>query len=505
MTKDSLDTGRRLAALDDIGLRTSTPWSELDAIAGSAASLLGVPIALISVLDDARQVLKGAHGLPAPLAASRVTGVSPMCRQVVWTGRPVVVQDARNRVAQSGDDAIVALRIGGYAGVPLTMPDGTCFAVLSAISPQPRTWNSRDVDVLRALGATAMAIVERQQLERRCERLEQALRRERAARELLLRVATAASVATTSQQPLLDALTELTDHLGWPVGEVVGVDGERLASRAWRVTDGRYDALDDEVGRRGGDDRLIAAVIRTGAPASRELPTGSTAEQLGLATACAIPILVRGGVAAVIVLSTTDPAPALDEIFSLVARVATVLAPVIERERATGLTGSHIAALEDHALHDDLTGLLNRRGFFVVAESHLAIARRKLLPGLLIFVDLDGLKTANDRHGHGAGDELLRDAAAALRTTFRDADTIARLGGDEFVVLSMEAVSPDMPAIDERLAAEVLRVNRRRDPRLPLAWSTGVVSFEPGSAQTLGALMLEADRRMYEAKRRLRP
>jgi diguanylate cyclase (GGDEF)-like protein len=360
MTKDSRDTGARLAELDDIGLRTATPWSELDAIAAAASSLLDAPIALISVLDDSRQVLKGAHGVPASVVASRVTAVSPMCRQVVASGRPVVVQDARNRSPQPGDDAIVALRIGGYLGVPLSLPNGTCFAALAAISPRPRTWNDRDVEILRALGATAMAIIERKQVERRYERLEETLRLERSARELMLRGAFGAESAAT-RQPLLDAL----------------------------------------------------------------------------------------------------------------------------------------------ALHDELTGLLNRRGFFVVAESHLAIARRKLLPGMLLFVDLDGLKRTNDRFGHAAGDDLLREAGAALRATFRDADTVARLGGDEFVVLSLEAEAVDLPAIDGRLAAELVRVNQRRVPSLPLAWSVGVVAFEPGRDQSLGALMLEADRRMYEAKRRV--
>src|SRR5207237_3231974 len=87
------------------------------------------------------------------------------------------------------------------------------------------------------------------------------------------------------------------------------------------------------------------------------------------------------------------------------------------------------------ALGDDLTGLANRRAFVTVGEQLLRVAERAGETVLLVYADLDGMKSINDRHGHAAGDEALRQAAQLLRETFREADLVARIGGDEFCVL----------------------------------------------------------------------
>lgn len=157
--------------------------------------------------------------------------------------------------------------------------------------------------------------------------------------------------------------------------------------------------------------------------------------------------------------------------------------------------------LEKTSIHDALTGLLNRRGLFAAAPAQLDAARRHSAGGLLLYVDLDGLKVANDRYGHSAGDDLLRSAASVLRSSFRDSDTIARMGGDEFVVIASDTPRSDHPAILARLATELRRSNEHRDPAIPLAWSLGLVSIEPGDS--LDSLMSAADRRMYSAKRAL--
>jgi diguanylate cyclase (GGDEF)-like protein len=162
------------------------------------------------------------------------------------------------------------------------------------------------------------------------------------------------------------------------------------------------------------------------------------------------------------------------------------------------------ALMEDQALHDELTGLLNRRGFRLVAESHLALARRDGLPGVLLYIDVDGLKQVNDGHGHATGDTLLRDAARVLQDTFREADTVGRLGGDEFVVLSIHAGESDRPAIAARLAAGLRRINRDRDDHLPLIWSVGMAAFGATGMQTLDTLIADADRTMYRMKRKQR-
>ena len=160
--------------------------------------------------------------------------------------------------------------------------------------------------------------------------------------------------------------------------------------------------------------------------------------------------------------------------------------------------------LEQTSIRDELTGLLNRRGLYSVATAQLDAVHRHSVAGLLLYVDLDGLKATNDHHGHAAGDDLLRSAASVLRASFHDTDTIARLGGDEFVVLATDTPRNHHPAILARLATELARVNEHRDPAIPLAWSLGLVSIEPTVAHSLDNLMSAADRRMYSAKRALR-
>ena len=157
--------------------------------------------------------------------------------------------------------------------------------------------------------------------------------------------------------------------------------------------------------------------------------------------------------------------------------------------------------LEQTSVHDELTGLLNRRGLFASAPAQLDVVRRHSIGGALLYVDLDGLKTTNDRYGHAAGDDLLRSAAFVLRSSFRDADTIARVGGDEFVVIATDVPRAEHAAILTRLATELGHANGRRDRTVPLAWSVGLISIAPATTDGLDALMSAADRQMYSAKR----
>jgi diguanylate cyclase (GGDEF)-like protein len=174
-----------------------------------------------------------------------------------------------------------------------------------------------------------------------------------------------------------------------------------------------------------------------------------------------------------------------------------------ELEIASANDKHHTLELEKTSYRDELTGLLNRRGLFAVATAQLDTVLRHSIGGLLLYVDLDGLKATNDHYGHAAGDELLRSAATVLRTSFREADTIARLGGDEFVVLATDTPHNEHPAILARLTNELTRANTRRDPDIPLAWSLGLVSIDPTAGDSLDTLMSVADQRMYSAKRAL--
>ncbi len=89
------------------------------------------------------------------------------------------------------------------------------------------------------------------------------------------------------------------------------------------------------------------------------------------------------------------------------------------------------------SITDDLTGLLNRRGFFPIAEQQLKLANRSGTGLVLLFADIDNLKWINDKFGHKEGDAVLIDVSRAIKESFRDSDIIARLGGDEFAVFDV--------------------------------------------------------------------
>ena len=108
---------------------------------------------------------------------------------------------------------------------------------------------------------------------------------------------------------------------------------------------------------------------------------------------------------------------------------------VRSRQRAWGLVGEKTDELEYRALHDPLTDLPNRILVLDRAEQILARGRRQDVPVTALFVDIDGFKQINDRFGHQAGDDLLRQVAARLVTVLRDSDTVGRVGGDEFAML----------------------------------------------------------------------
>lgn len=185
-----------------------------------------------------------------------------------------------------------------------------------------------------------------------------------------------------------------------------------------------------------------------------------------------------------------------DRTMKLEAVNASLVAEIAERRRAE----EDIRRL---SLTDELTGLHNRRSFFLLAEQELRAARRTNLVSLLFFIDLDGLKHTNDTFGHEAGDLVIAAAAQVLRASFRDADVVARIGGDEFVVLAVGG--GELPeVISSRVQAMVEEFNKSGRCRYPLSLSMGVISCKPQELRPLHELLAQADTLMYANKQRRR-
>jgi len=157
------------------------------------------------------------------------------------------------------------------------------------------------------------------------------------------------------------------------------------------------------------------------------------------------------------------------------------------------------AAMRALALTDVLTGLNNRRGFFVQAEHMFRLARRRHASCSVIYADIDGLKLVNDQLGHAAGDELIQDAAAVLRESLRDSDVLARLGGDEFAAFVLNDAHPRVML--GRLQDNLRAFNLMQERSYHLAISAGAVQCDPHGSTALLDYVQSADREMYLHKR----
>lgn len=156
--------------------------------------------------------------------------------------------------------------------------------------------------------------------------------------------------------------------------------------------------------------------------------------------------------------------------------------------------------LQEISLVDELTGVYNRRGFHTLAGHQVDIAKRTGKSMIICFFDLDHMKSINDVHGHGAGDEIIRAAAGVLKSTFRTSDIISRWGGDEFVVLMINGECEDMQAVDGRIIRNINDYNESARHSYLLSLSWGTARFDPSSHEDLNDVIASADAVMYGNK-----
>jgi diguanylate cyclase (GGDEF)-like protein len=208
------------------------------------------------------------------------------------------------------------------------------------------------------------------------------------------------------------------------------------------------------------------------------------AEELGAVSVLFQPVIRDGVPIAVLAVYWDRPVKSLDdELAQVIALLAAETSNAIERTEL-------LERLERAARTDDLTGLLNRRAWDEQVTREVARARRSGNPLCVAMLDVDHFKAYNDRHGHQAGDRLLKEAAAEWGLRVRDTDLLARYGGDEFALA--------LPDCGMEEAVELLEALRSATPEDESS-SAGIASWN-GSESDLD-LMTRADRALYEAKR----
>jgi len=170
-------------------------------------------------------------------------------------------------------------------------------------------------------------------------------------------------------------------------------------------------------------------------------------------------------------------------IYSLVAILAAKIRRIFEVTRK-------------YAMHDSLTGLLNRRAFLDIGNSEVARSKRYGHPMAVLFLDLDNFKTLNDLNGHKAGDEALKTTAKVLLNTLRNNDQISRLGGDEFAIL--------LPEINFEEALEAASkisnaINASLSKFQSVSGSIGVAWYREVD-RSFSEMLNSADQLMYQVK-----
>lgn len=156
--------------------------------------------------------------------------------------------------------------------------------------------------------------------------------------------------------------------------------------------------------------------------------------------------------------------------------------------------------IHDLTLRDELTGLYNMRGFYLLGEQTLRLAQRAELPFSVLFIDLDGLKKINDDLGHNIGSAYLAETGELVMACFRETDVKGRFGGDEFVVAGQfSMVGIEIAA--GRLKTFAAESNERNPRKYPLSLSVGWVTLDHPSNESLKELVTRADEAMYREKR----
>ena len=170
-----------------------------------------------------------------------------------------------------------------------------------------------------------------------------------------------------------------------------------------------------------------------------------------------------------------------------------------EAEKRIKRQEARIKQLESLSVTDELTQLLNRRGFLQQFQFSLSISRRNKTGGSLMILDLDKFKQINDTYGHLAGDEVLKNVGIAISTVVRESDIVGRIGGDEFSIL--------LPGASPVTVTERISQIRSAISELQFSWNYKnlIISGSIGRCDYLGheneqEILNFADTSMYKQK-----
>jgi len=458
----------RLHRLDQMQLLDQTQDEELRRIAEEVAKRFGAPSAMISLVLEDKQWAKAHHGLTGRMLEQRGSPrEESFCTHVVQGRQPLVVADAAAHPAFAENPLVKEGLVRGYAGVPLEIPTGDVLGALCIFDSKPITTTVEDLDQLGVLARGVAGQLELRSSARRQER-------ERA------RLEPGLHKQLESPKGLFDALSYLSAVLDDTDDGVILLDGGRKVVFANQAAADLFALASDSLIGRDRDEVVREAAQLSSDPDDfvrrmRVAPEGPFAlraefemdrPRRRFVRWAAKPVQLVEGIGHVIVLS--DITAAMD----------------LARER------------EQLARTDPVTGLMNRRGGEKVLEREGSRAQRFGSRVSVALVDLDHFKQLNERHGHRAGDEVLRAVGLAIANAMRGIDVTVRWGGDELLAILPATGLEGARSFAERVRAQVETL----DPALlhGVTLSVGVAELQPG--EDWADAVRRADVKLYEAK-----
>lgn len=278
--------------------------------------------------------------------------------------------------------------------------------------------------------------------------------------------------------------TAVSVHLR-QAGELVQAGGTNPLAPYWPAD---YRPAGDRT-QRGGE----VTFVRTPAEVAALMPGAgidAAFEAAGIVAALGSPISYKGDTLGSMIAYFDHPREFDDEAAPLAESLANQAAQAVARVRLE-------ETMRRAAMHDDVTGLPNRRLFEDQVERMLLAAQSDVC---VVFIDLDGFKAVNDRLGHASGDELLREVALRLRDVVRGDDAVGRFGGDEFIAIAAVTDASGAEAVSERIREALALPYSVVPADLTVSASVGAVVAAAGTLVAPDQLIRAADHAMYEAK-----
>ncbi|MCV2362662.1 diguanylate cyclase [Paucibacter sp. DJ1R-11] len=443
----------RLKALQALDLLDSGREAAFDDLVQLAAEWCGVPVAAISLIDVDRQWFKACCGLNI----SETPREQSFCTHAIVQPHELLqVRDTRLD-PRFADNPLVtgAPHVRFYAGAPLLTTEGHALGALCVIDSQPRELTASQIHALEVLARQVGLLIELRSKRARLEQQERSLRISEARLRGVTDNVPAVIAYVDGQQRVQFCNRKLTEWCARPESEVLGhtlheVLGEAEYARHREHVEAALQGQRREFGLWALD------------------PEGGRFFQFSHVPDC---------------LDGSGPVQG----FFVLASDLTAMKQLELK-------------LAAEARFDTLTGLPNRRHFHEQLEQGLLRAQRHGSELALGFLDLDGFKQINDRHGHAIGDAVLQEFGRRLRQSLRQTDFVARLAGDEFTVLLEDVQrAHELDALAQKILAAV------RQPfvlagGLQLAVRTSLGLALAVSGEGAEALMARADAAMYRVK-----